>query len=480
MKKFLKKWNLISYIILLLDLLVTSFLGYALIKLNMIPIVYIIVALVILISSIIISALLITKKNKKKNKVIGYILSIIITIIAGIGVYYVCITDNFLSTIFKETAKDYYTMNYQILVKENSEFNKVDDLKNNKIGYYNLIPNIAEAKKELEKKISYEGVEYEDIVNNFNDLNRDKISAVLIEKEVYESLKEGLDTIRDNNYKVLYSFDIKLEQEIEKKEVKGNGYNIYIGGPDFTGTNYDFNMVVTVNKDTHKVLLTSIPRDYYVPIAGKGLKDLLTYAGVWGINTSKSTVENIFDLDINYYVKINTNSLIGVVDTLGGLEFCSDTTFTTTHSLSLDYNDENKPRLTVNKGCKKYSGIEILTLARERKAFPTGDRKRQENCQQIVINIAKKIGSAGSLANLNKILDSISKLYTTNVPQTLIQDISKDVIGGSKWTFDQQSVNGSDGRGKVHLGTVEDYVMHPNVQSVDKAKLKIKEVMNES
>ena len=90
------------------------------------------------------------------------------------------------------------------------------------------------------------------------------------------------------------------------------------------------------------------------------------------------------------------------------------------------------------------------------------------------------MASLGSLANLNKILDSISKLYTTNVPQEIIQEISKDAIGGSNWTFEQQSVNGSDGRGKVHLGTVEDYVMHPNAASVDKAKLKIKEVMNES
>ena len=162
------------------------------------------------------------------------------------------------------------------------------------------------------------------------------------------------------------------------------------------------------------------------------------------------------------------------------LDFCSDTSFTTTHALTLDYNDGNKPRLTVNKGCKHYSGIEILTIARERKAFSTGDRKRQENCQQIVINIYKKMSSVGSLSKLNDILDSISKLYTTNVPQSLIQDISKDVIGGSKWSFDQQSVNGSDGSGKVHLGTVEDYVMHPNVASVDKAKLKIKGVMNNS
>ena len=481
MKKFFKKWDIISWIILVIDVAVTAYFGYWLVKLNMLPTTYVVLAIVGLVLLIIGSALLIVKKRKLWKKIIGYILSVLVIVITGIGSYYISIADNFISESFKETAKDYYTMKYEVLVKEKSDFNAIEDLKDNKIGYYSVLPNIEDAKKELEKKISFEGVAYDDIVNNFNDLNRNKISGVLIEREVYESLKDGLDTIKDSNYKVLYEFDIQLEQEITKKEAKGNGFNIYIGGPDFTGTNYDLNMVATVNKDTYKVLLTSIPRDFHVPIAGKGMSDNLTYAGVWGINTSKATVENIIDEDINYYVKVNTDSLVGVVDTLGGIDFCSDRAFTTTHALVTNtYNDTKGPKLSVVKGCKKYNGIEILTIARERVALPGGDRKRQENCQQIIIKIANKMASLGSLANLNKVLDSVSKLYTTNVPQELVQEISKDVIAGNKWKFDQQAITGSDSRGKVHLGTVEDYIMLPNIASVDKAKLKIREVMSES
>ena len=481
MKKFFKKLDIISWIVLIVDILVTGIFGYSLFKFNMLPIHYVIFAIIILLLLIIGSGLLIAKKRKKWKKIIGYILSVLVVVITGIGIYYVGIANNFVTKSFTETKKDYYTINYEVLVKDNSAFNVIEDLKDNKIGYYNVLPNIEDAKKELEKKISFEGVEYTDIVNNFNDLNRNKINAVLIEKEVYDGLKSKLATIKDKSYKVLYEFAVQVEQEIEKKEANGNGFNIYIGGPDFTGTNYDFNMVATINKDTNKVLLTSIPRDYHVPIAGKGMSDNLSYAGVWGINTSKKTVENIFDIDINYYVKVDTHSLVGVVDALGGIQFCSDKAFKSDHAMVLDtYDDTKGKKLEVVKGCKNYSGIEILTIARERRAFPNGDRKRQENCQKIVISIAKKMASLGSLANLNKILDSISKLYTTNVPQSLVQEISKDVIGGNKWTFDQQSVNGGDSRGKVHLGTVEDYVMLPNTASVDKAKLKIREVMNES
>ena len=481
MKKFFKKWDIISWIVLIIDVLVTGILGYTVFKFNMFPTHYVIFGLIGFVIVIIGSALLIAKKRKTWKKIIGYVLSGLVIAISGVGIYFVEIADNFVTKSFTEGKKDYYTINYQVLVKSDSQFNVIEDIKDNKIGYYNVLPNIEDAKKELEKKVSYEAVEYTDIVNNFNDLNRNKISAVLIEKEIYEGLKDGLDTIKSKKYKVLYEFSIQVEQEIEKKEANGNGFNIYIGGPDFTGTNYDFNMVVTVNKDTRKVLLTSIPRDYHVPIAGKGMSDNLSYAGIWGINTSMKTVENIIDEDINYYVKVNTDSLVGVVDTLGGLEFCSNKAFTTTHALIRDsYRDTTGPKLNVARGCKKYSGIEILTIARERVALAGGDRARQENCQQIIIKIANKMASAGSLANLNKILDSISKLYTTNVPQELIQEISKDVIAGNKWTFDQQSVNGGDSRGKVHLGTVEDYIMLPSVPSVDKAKLKIREVMNES
>ena len=195
MKKFFKKWDIISWIILVIDVAVTAYFGYWLVKLNMLPTIYVVLAIVGLVLLIIGSALLIVKKRKLWKKIIGYILSVLVIVITGIGSYYISIADNFISKSFKETAKDYYTMKYEVLVKEKSDFNAIEDLKDNKIGYYSVLPNIEDAKKELEKKISFEGVAYEDIVNNFNDLNRNKISGVLIEKEVYESLKDGLDTV---------------------------------------------------------------------------------------------------------------------------------------------------------------------------------------------------------------------------------------------------------------------------------------------
>ena len=238
-------------------------------------------------------------------------------------------------------------------------------------------------------------------------------------------------------------------------------------------------LILTINKTTNQVLLTSTPRDFYLPISGKnGAKDLLGYAGVWGVHTSRKTLENLYDVDINYYIKINTQSLVSLVDTLGGIEFCSDISFTTTHATVMGtYDDETGDKLYVSKGCKKYNGIQILTIARERKAYADGDRQRQKNCQAIMISIFNKMASPELVTNYSNILNAVSSLYQTNIPKDLVTELARLTIDGAKWKIEQQSVTGSNSRGYVHFSDVLDYVMIPNNDSVKSASSKIKMIM---
>ena len=483
MKNFFKnlksKWGIAPLIMFSLSIIFIIVFCVALFKLNVLPILYSVIISIILVLLTILFMFLTKKKKNKVAKTFGYIISILILIITSVGFYYLVLTNGFLDKFFK-SGKDTYTYTYQVLVKKDSAYSKIDDLKDQIIGYYEDIPKVKEATAELSKRINFEGKSYEDIIDNFSSLDREKINGLLIESNLYDSLQESLDTIRDKEYKTIYKFDMTFEEEVVKKEAKGNGINIYIGGPDFTGTNYDFNMIATLNKDTHKILLTSTPRDYYVQIAGKKRKDILGYAGVWGINTSMKTIENLYGVDMNYFVKINTKSLVGLVDVLDGIEFCSDIDFTTTKTMVMTYDDTKGSHLNVKKGCHNYKGMEILTIARERKVYKDGDRQRQKNCQAIIISIFNKLANMKSLTKYNEILDSISDLYKTNIPQDLFTDMSKSLVSGDKWTFEQQSVTGSDSQNYVHLGTVLDYVMVPNQDSVNKAILKIKEVMSES
>lgn len=475
MKKRKKNKKMIIFTII--NLFFTILLSYFVFTLNILPLKYSIL-LVGLLLIIDIGAIFLIKQKKKAIRIIGYIISIILALISIVGSYYLSTTNSFLNKAFDNAVKT-YTNTYYVVTLKNSTLEKIGDLKDQKIGYYESIPNIEEALTEFNKKTTTENKKYESIIELLKDLKSKKISATVIEENIYEALLEDGTTLNKNDYKVIDKFDLEVEEEQEEIVDDGNSFSVYIGGVDFTEKNTDFNMVVTINKKTHKILLTSLPRDYYVTISGKGMKELLGYVGYFGINTSRKTVEDLFGINIDYYVKINTESIVGLVDTLNGVQFCSDSSYTTTHALVMgDYDDTKGKKLTVSKGCRTYSGIEILTIARERKAFVDGDRQRQKNCQDIMISIFKKMANADNITNYSNILNAVSNLYTTNISKDLITELARNTIDGASWTFEQQSVTGRDSSAYVHLGTVKDYVMIPNTDSIATAQSNMKKIIS--
>ena len=466
-----RKINKPMIIFSILNLIFTILILYCCLSLNVIPIKYIFI-LIIVLFLMNFGVLCLLKKKNKITKGIGIGISIIFGLISIFGIYYLNETNNFLNKAF-EHKKNIYEHTYYVVTKNKElEKNDIDE-----IGYYSQSVNVEDALNKLVEYINPLQKKYEDLYELFNDLDNDEIKAILIEQTLYDFVINSNEKFKLENYKILNTFTIQIEEELETIQSNNDSFNIYIGGADFTGVNHDFNMIVTVNKTTNKILLTSTPRDFYVEIDGKGGRDLLGYAGVWGINTSRKTMENLYDINIDYYLKINTKSLVGLVDTLGGLEFCSDIAYTTTHATILDsYDDSKGTRLRVAKGCKTYSGIEILTIARERKAYYGGDRQRQKNCQQIIINIFNKMLSPELLTNYTSILNAVSDLYTTNIPKELVTELAKDTLNGAKWTIEQQSATGSDSGGYVHFSNIYDYVMIPNKDSVSQVSLKIKMV----
>lgn len=475
MKKRKKNKKMIIFTII--NLFFTILLSYFIFTLNILPLKYSIL-LVGLLLIIDIGAVFLIKQKKKGIRIIGYIISIILALISIVGSYYLSTTNSFLNKAFDNAVKT-YTNTYYVVALKNSTLEKIEDLKDQKIGYYESIPNIEEALTEFNKKTTTENKKYESIIELFKDLKTKKISATIIEENIYEALLEDGTTLNKNDYKIIDKFDLEVEEEQEEIVDDGNSFSVYIGGVDFTEKNTDFNMVVTINKKTHKILLTSLPRDYYVTISGKGMKELLGYVGYFGINTSRKTVEDIFGINIDYYVKINTESIVGLVDTLRGVQFCSDSSYTTTHAMIMgSYDDTKGKKLTVLKGCRTYSGIEILTIARERKAFVDGDRQRQRNCQDIMISIFKKMANADNITNYSNILNAVSNLYTTNISKDLITELARNTVDGASWTFEQQSVTGRDSSAYVHLGTVKDYVMIPNTDSIATAQSNMKKIIS--
>lgn len=475
MKNRLLKYNylIITAIMLMVNILLFIFTN----KLNILPIKYYLLIFGIIVVLEIVSILFILLKKKILN-IIGYILSIILIIVNICGIYYVRVTDNFLDKSFNNDNREYTTTFYIVSKKDSN--NTLDNIVGKDVGYYKDTPNIEQAITELGYKYKVNTISYDNISEMFNSIN-----YILVEKNLYDYTFEIDKSLNKLDYDIIYEYTLTFQETIDSNTEENddnyipetNNINIYIGGTDFTNQLYDFNMIVSINKDTHKVLLTSIPRDYHIPVYGKGGRsDNMGYHGAWGITTSMKSLEQLLNIKIDYYVKVRTSSLVGVVDTLGGIQFCSDKSFYTTHATILDsYDDSKGNKLYVKKGCYNYNGTEILTISRERLAYNGGDRQRQKNCQSILISIFNKATSPSVIKNYQSLLDSISNLYTTSIPRDMITSYIRDILNNNtKWTFNTQSLDGYDSRGYVHLTNYLDYVMMPYQSSINSASYNIK------
>lgn len=481
------KKNLFGKIASILNFIISIIFIVFVNKINILPIKYFYLLAVILIIINIIFLILTFFMKNKIIKVITDIFIFIFIIMNSLGIYFINKTNSFLYKSFSN-KNDLYEITYYVISSESSD--KITNLNKSDIAFYQNSNEIKIALNKLQKKIKFNSKEYNEFSDLLNDFETNNIKHFVIEQTLYEALFSSNSSLAKEKYNIIYKFNIKVKEtkksltetidgEILNKNL--DSVNIYIGGTDFTNQFYDFNMIVTINNKTHKVLLTSIPRDYYVTIADKGVKDLLGYHGVYGINSSKRSLENLFGINIDYFIKINTNSLVALVDNIDGINYCSDQEYITTHSLILNsYDDSKGKKFRVIKGCQNINGIQALTIARERKAFAGGDRVRQQNCQKIIISIIDKITQIDTLKNYNAILNSIYNLYTTDIPIEFVTDNIKSTLeNGNKYQIETQSVNGTDSTNKVHLGTVTDYVMEPNYDTVNEAKSKIIKIMNQ-
>ena len=255
-------------------------------------------------------------------------------------------------------------------------------------------------------------------------------------------------------------------------DVTSKPFNIYISGMDTTGkiteeARSDVNMIITVNPKTHKVLMTSIPRDYLVELQN-GEKDKLTHTGLMGIDETTSDVEDLLGIKINYYVKVNYNTLKDLVNSIGGITINSDKAF-------ISY--IGKYRFV--EGENQLDGAKALAYARERHAYSDGDNHRVRNQQEVLKAIVKKLtGSTTLLTRYNKILKYLAPTMEMNLTRAEVKALVKFQLGKNpKWKFESNSLEGFDAFSTVYsAGNQQLYVMKPDEESIKKARQKIKEI----
>lgn len=255
-----KKFNKLNILNIFSLIFITLFL-ILLIKLNMIPKNYLLVLTSVLTLLEVVSIVLTNLKNKI-CKVIGIILDILLLILSIFGSYFIYNGNLFLDKSFNNIKNEQYITYYVVSYSSNTAGNRneIDDT----VYYVNNDSNITSAINTLKKYVKNEITETKDISDLFTLISNKQAKYALISNTSYEILFDNSENLKRENYKIVYQYKIKIKNKNSNK-VSNNTekFNVYISGTDFANLS-DFNMIMTVNNKTHKVLLTSIPRDYYL------------------------------------------------------------------------------------------------------------------------------------------------------------------------------------------------------------------------
>ncbi|MBL8122115.1 LCP family protein [Candidatus Saccharibacteria bacterium] len=288
-----------------------------------------------------------------------------------------------------------------------------------------------------------------------------------------------LRIVQDNNpslfseLRVIRTVTVTQQAALQTSQIKpGEPFVLYISGIDTYGdvstvSRSDVNILAAVNPRTHKIVLVNTPRDYYVQLHGTtGLRDKLTHAGIYGIDMSRQTLEDLYGIPIDHYVRINFTSLTRTIDTLGGVDVQSPYDFSVG---SYDY----------TTGSNHLGGDAALAFARERHSFEEGDRVRGQNQQRVIEAIIAKLNNPRNLLSFQQVLGSVEGSFETSIaPENSASLIRAQLNDMHAWSVQSLSVNGTgDSQPTYSMGDLLLYVMQPNESSIANAQTALREIL---
>ena len=300
----------------------------------------------------------------------------------------------------------------------------------------------------------------------------------MVLNSVFEDTIRGEDPDYASKIKKIYTHKMskKIDTAIGKQDPNAEVFNIYVSGIDTYGpissvSRSDVNIIMTVNRKTKKVLLTTTPRDAYVPIADGGLNqpDKLTHAGIYGVDASVHTLENLYGIDLNYYVRLNFTSFLKLIDLLGGIDIENDQEFTSLHG---NYH--------FPVGKVHLNSDQALGFVRERYSLNGGDNDRGKNQEKVIAAVIKKLTSTDALKNYNAILSGLQDSVQTDMSlETMMNLINTQLESGGSYNVTSQALTGTGNTGLPSHAMPEAnlYMMEIDQNSLAAAKAAIQEVM---
>ena len=489
----MKEQSIISKVlsILLSILLVLSSFNllYELIKINVLPtkLLFLMTILFVLLDAIFI--LLLCHYTKRiVSKIICILITLVLVLGSCLGGFYISKTGSLLTSITNVTKHAKNTVS--VVVKQSSDIKNKSQLNGVSVGTLRNI-GVQGSKKAL-KELSNEGIvleqkEYDSLSALLEGFYNGEVESIIINES---SRSQILDMESyadfDNNTRVVYQTSYKVENTDKAKsvtDITSKPFNVLISGSDTRG-GFDENgrsdviMIATVNPKTHTILLTSVPRDFYVTTACdagdgcmQGALDKITHTGIHGTNTTKRTVEQLLGIEINYTFKVGFDTVTELVDAVGGVDVTVEPGYEFSNFLQLK-------GFSVHEGVNHLNGEQALAFARERYAYSEGDRQRTKNQQLVLMGIVDKVTSPAIVTNFSSIMDAMANTFSTTMSNEEISDLIKYQINNNpKWKMEQYMVNGTgDTLMCAELGDAAS-VMVPDQSTVKMAKDKINAVL---
>ena len=465
------KQNL-NIILLLVYSLLSVFLLFLIFKYNILAFRHdnIVVAVFALMVAVIATILIIYKKAEKFT--IFFLM--LAVLVSSVSLFTLQQFVGFTSHI--NATSNYSEYSLSVVVLKDSDINNVAQLSSvmgpNGTDNDNIQKLIADIKTSQNKDLTVD--KSTSYLSTYKSLISGEAKAIVL-NSVFENIIEAEYPDYASTIKKIYTK--KMTKEVETpKNVKGDSFNVYISGIDTYGpissvSRSDVNIIMTVNRETKKILLTTTPRDSYVPIAdgGNNQKDKLTHAGIYGVDASIHTLENLYGIDLNYYARLNFTSFLKLIDLLGGVDVHNDQDFTSLHG-----------KFHFPVGNVHLDSEQALGFVRERYSLADGDRDRGRNQQKVIVAILQKLTSTEALKNYDSIIKGLQDSVQTNMPlETMMNLVNAQLESGGTYKINSQDLKGTGRMDLPSYAMPESnlYMMEISDSSLESVKAAINDVM---
>jgi len=442
-------FKIVGYALLALYIVASIYLLLFCGRMNLLPAKFLII---IGISQAIVAVVFAIMHEKRSQSIIASALSALLIVVFVIGIIYAQKT---AGTIEEVSVPEIQTDVVGVYVLETDRAQKLEDVADYSFGISadvdreNVDKTINELETTLGKSLDIQ--EYADMLVMMSDLKNGKRGAVIMNEayigiisddDEYEWVSRELRKITEVKHQVEVEKGDAVEIPVEVPET----FVMYISGIDTYGdisakSRSDVNILAVVNTKTKNILLLSTPRDSYITYPQtNGVRDKLTHAGIYGIDQSIGALQGLYDINVDYFMRVNFSGFEDVIDALGGIDVNSE------HEFSV------QNIRTYHVGVNHLTGIEALAFARERKSFALGDIQRGRHQMEVIRAVISKMASSALLTNYTSVLEAISGSFETNMPSDQIASLVKMQLSDmAEWTVTSYTTTGANLRAETYL-----------------------------